>query len=60
MSHCTRSCPSPWEMSLLSGVEAGLTLQGAVTVASVSLAGLSPLRRGPGSKVSSGLGMPVC
>lgn len=60
VSHHTRSCPSPWETSLLTGVGAGLTQQGAVTMASISLAGLSPLRRGPGSKVSPGLGMPMC
>lgn len=60
MSHHTCSCPSPWETSLLTEVGAGLTQQGAVTMASISLAGLSPLGRGPGSKVSPGLGMPVC
>ena len=59
VSHHTCSCPSPWETSLLTGVGAGLTQQGAVTMASISLAGLSPLGRGPGSKVSPGLGMPV-
>ena len=60
VSHHTCSCPSPWETSLLTGVGTGLTQQGVVTMASISLAGLSPLGRGPGSKVSPGLGMPVC